>query len=482
MEKITSLQKEKKIKRTNSFTKLKINHTESTDKIIEKIIKYLYSDLKKNNVDLSKFSEYLNFKHFKLGSVIELPEYESNALKGSFCSNKDGFCQGYEISILDKNNVDLTVLTNVRDISKKALKSAYWRMNHSKVYTNFLRICDAKYIYGIFKLLDITYEYCITQKDEILSNNFSEISLYGNCYSEEDINSLININHIKGISTLFRMSKKKKQLIVDLVASKQLSDFNIELMDQYERDVQHQVARAFETKKNIPDKIQSVMKNNDFLNYFSYVELDAETDLKRFSVVEKEWLYISNLFNLELLNVQPELRFRKLGKHRALGLYFPGLKCLCVDITSPSSFIHEFGHHIDYTYSEKPLSLQAEFRNIIRLYTKFYDLQREDNKSLKNKRNYYLTPTEIFARTFELYLVNKNVETSFLKDKKNMIINDGYPDFNKNALNKINAYFDSFNFNFMALKKESIKEEIKETVNLVMEEIKYKNLKQVCFF
>jgi len=224
------------------------------------------------------------------------------------------------------------------------------------------------------------------------------------------------------------------------------------------------------------------MKNNDFLNYFSYVELDAETDLKRFSVVEKEWLYISNLFNLELLNVQPELRFRKLGKHRALGLYFPGLKCLCVDITSPSSFIHEFGHHIDYIYSKKPLSLQAEFRNIIRLYTKFYDLQREDNKSLKNKRNYYLTPTEIFARTFELYLVNKNVETSFLKDKKNMIINDGYPDFNKNALNKINAYFDSFNFNFMALKKESIKEEIKETVNLVMEEIKYKNLKQVCFF
>ncbi|CAG9717876.1 hypothetical protein CNEO4_650010 [Clostridium neonatale] len=93
----------------------------------------------------------------------------------------------------------------------------------------------------------------------------------------------------------------------------------------------------------IPQRILKVMKNNKFLENFSYVELDSDTDLEKFSIVEKEFLRIRKLFNMSEVK-KAELRIRKLGKHKALGLYYPGLRCLCVDITSPSSFMHEFGH------------------------------------------------------------------------------------------------------------------------------------------
>ena len=478
MEKITSLQREKRTHVSN-FSKLKINIQDDLDKIIDKLIKFISSDLKKNEIDLSKFNQYLTFNNFTLSKIVELPKLESNCIRNSLCHDKEGFCQGYEITLKDSKDVELTLLTNSRDISKRAIKSVYWRIRNSKNYTYNQCICDAKYLYGLFTLLDITYDYCISNKEELF--NFSEVSIYDNSYSEEDIHSLINMNKIKGCSTLFRLSKKMKHLIIDVAITKQLSDLNIELMKNYEKEVQHEVARAFETKKNIPDKVKSVMQNNKFLNYFKYVELDADTDLEKFHVVEKEWLQISKLFNLNELNIKPELRFRKLGKHKALGLYYPGLKCLCVDITSPSSFLHEFGHHIDYTYSDTPLSLKANFREIIKIYSRNYDKQREDNKYLKNKRNYFLTPTEVFARTFEMYLTDK-IETSFLKDKKDMNISNGYPEFSKYDIKKINSYFDKFDFNFIATKEDIIKEEINKQTNLVLDEIKYTSLKQVSFF
>lgn len=478
MEKITSLQREKRTHVSN-FSKLKINIQDDLDKIIDKLIKLISSDLKKNEIDLSKFNQYLTFNNFTLSKIVELPKLESNSIKNSLCSYKEGFCQGYEITLKDIKDVELTLLTNSRDISKRAIKSVYWYIRNSTNYAYHQCICDAKYLYGLFTLLDITYDYCISNREELF--NFSEVSLYDNSYSQEDIDSLINMKKIKGCSTLFRLSKKMKQLIIDVAITKQLSDLNIELMKNYEKDVKHEVARCFETKKNIPEKIKSVMQNNKFLNYFRYVELDADTDLEKFHVVEKEWLQISKLFNLNELNIKPELRFRKLGKHKALGLYYPGLKCLCVDITSPSSFLHELGHHIDYTYSDTPLSLKINFREIIRIYSKNYDKQREDNKYLKNKRNYFLTPTEIFARTFEMYLTDK-IETSFLKDKSDMNINNGYPKFSKYDIKKINSYFDKFDFNFIATKEDIIKEEINKQTNIVLEEIKYTSLTQVSFF
>ena len=478
MEKVTTLKKQKG---TKNFTKLKINTNEHIDKIIDKIIKFIYKDLITNKVDLSKFNEYLKFDNFTLSDVSELSNSDSNAIRDTLCKDKSNFYQGYDISIEDCNNNSLNVYTNTTDIAKRAINSITWQINRTSSKSNYLSICDAKYLYGMLKMLDITYEYCISNENEILNTNFADISLYNNSYSKEDIRSLVDMDKIKGKARLFLLPRKVKQLIVDIAVSKQLEDYNIELMEQYDRDIQKEVARAFETKKNIPGKILKVMNSNKFLNYFSYVELDADTDLDKFRLVEDEWERIIKMFDLNKLDKKPELRFRKLGKHRALGLYYPGLKCLCVDITSPSSFMHEFGHHIDYTYSTRPMSLQYEFRNILREYTKAYDKPRGEDKYLYNKRKYFTTPTEIFARTFEMYLVNKKIETTFLKEKKDMNIINGYPEFDEKVINQINDYFDSFELDFKKFEEEKVRKDIKSRMNVIIEDIKYNSLEQMCF-
>lgn len=45
-------------------------------------------------------------------------------------------------------------------------------------------------------------------------------------------------------------------------------------------------------------------------------------------------------------------KVRKLGNHKALGLYYPEAKVLVVDVDSPSSFIHEYGHLLDYKFGK----------------------------------------------------------------------------------------------------------------------------------
>lgn len=478
MEKITTL---KRKKGTKNFTKLKINPTDRVVNIIEKIVKFIYKDICFEDYDLSNISECFKFNNFSI-SVIKLDDTDSNMLRNGFCKDKTTFFQGYSISIEDCNNTNIQVLTNCSDI-KKSARNARWRMpGNSKLWQDYQRVSDIKYLYGMLKLLDITYDYCINNLTEILNSNFKSISLYDNTYSNEDIISLVNLEKVIGRSSLFIIPTKIKQLIVDVGISKQLEDFNITLMEQYDRDIQKEVARAFETKKNIPAKFLKRMENNKFLNYFSYVELDSDTDLSKLGLVENEWETIVNLFDLSKLDKVPELRFRKLGKHRALGLYYPGLRCLCVDITSPSSFMHEFGHHIDYTYSDRPMSLQYEFRNILREYTRAYDKQRGENAYLSRKRNYFITPTEVFARTFEIYLVNKKVDTSFLKNEEDMNITTGYPEFDENVINQIINYFDSFNLNFKLYEEVKVKKDIRKTLKKEIEDIKYSLLEQVSFF
>ncbi|WP_315069190.1 hypothetical protein [uncultured Clostridium sp.] len=475
MERITTLKKEK-TKRT--FSKLKINPKDNMVKIFDNIIKFIYRDLK-DVEDLSKFSEYLKFNNFSISNVEELSVRESDSIRNSFYTkDKKNFYQAYSLTIVDYNTKALNILTNTVDIAPRARRKI-WPV---RTFTTFQRICDIKYIYGMLKVLDIVYEYCVSN-EEILSESFKDYSLYGINYTKEDVKKLVSLENIMGVVSTFRLTSKMMALIIDVILIKQASDYNILLMEQYSREIHSEVARAFETKRNIPLKIQKVMKSNKFIKDFSYVELDSDTDLSKFVLLEKEYLRIRGVFFTDKMDIKKaELRVRKLGKHKSLGLYYSTLRCLCVDITSPSSFLHEFGHHLDYTLEDRPLSLKFNFLPIIREYTQFYDSQRGESKYLRNKRKYFLTPTEIFARTFEMYLVNKELETSMLQAKENMSILNGYPDMDSRSLSMINSYFDAFNFNFKALIEEKIKNEIKDVVSKTIEDIQYKELKQISFF
>lgn len=210
------------------------------------------------------------------------------------------------------------------------------------------------------------------------------------------------------------------------------------------KDSQTQYAKSYQTKKNIPQRIVSAMENSVLNRYFGYVEYDESVDLSKVREIEKEFVAFKETYFPSINSTDNSIRFRRLGKQKAAGLYYPACQCLCVDINNPSSLIHEFGHLIDYTYDN--LSLQKEFMSIISLYSDEIhqimltdeNMKKRMNSNTKYNLHYYTMPTEVFARCYELYCKNElGISNSLIKASGN-----AYPDSEElNA--KIREYFDT---------------------------------------
>ena len=192
---------------------------------------------------------------------------------------------------------------------------------------------------------------------------------------------------------------------------------------------------------------------------FRKVEVDTqkyegkEFDYSLFRKVEEDFEEICN--KLPHASAQPELKFRKLGKHKATGLYAPFLNILAVDVRNTESFIHEYGHYLDYKHGNKAsesYSLEDNFEHIITAYSnnfKIISKKMEDDLlsrlmkaskesipsvvSLEEQRlsselallkqtvkmfDYFTTPTEIFARGFELWVYETITSNSSLLASK----------------------------------------------------------------
>ncbi|MRN07704.1 MULTISPECIES: hypothetical protein [Lactobacillaceae] len=188
--------------------------------------------------------------------------------------------------------------------------------------------------------------------------------------------------------------------------------YNIVRQQRYERDLDKQThAKSWETKKNIDKATQQIMDRSSLHQYFSKIELDNDVDLKAFGYFEDEVKRLMS--HMPLANDKNILRLRKLGNHRALGMYVPSLDTIVLefrkqsevrkdsngDMAGISSFIHEYGHYLDYRLSKWPLSLENNFKPLIMQYTK-----NLANSNLSDSKVEYLTtPTEVFARGFELW-------------------------------------------------------------------------------
>lgn len=173
-------------------------------------------------------------------------------------------------------------------------------------------------------------------------------------------------------------------------------------------------ARSFEDKKNINNYILKAMEDNKFLKEnFKYVEIDNDVDLEQFNKIEKDYEYLIDNKILPKLPEKIDLRFRKLGKMKVgsgmgvAGVYFYGVKTITIDISNEYSFVHEYGHALDYlsAYNKETISLESDFEPIVTKY-------RENLRTAYNYMDYkdvayYSEATEIFARGFELYIKNK---------------------------------------------------------------------------
>ncbi|MCA1066153.1 hypothetical protein QTG56_25195 (plasmid) [Rossellomorea sp. AcN35-11] len=193
---------------------------------------------------------------------------------------------------------------------------------------------------------------------------------------------------------------------------------------EIEQAKQYEIARSFETKKNIPQLHLDKMKNNAFLSRYSYVEIDELLEIPEFEKLEEEFRKLQKLTFVPYSD--GSFRIRRLGRQKAAGIYYSHVNATVID--NPSSYIHELHHQIDYTTSKDGLlSESIAFRPVFEAYKKSVNeavevlpdtdlFKSQWNGTSKYNKNYYLDPAEVFARSAEIYLSEvKQIETSFLK-------------------------------------------------------------------
>src|SRR5699024_2039384 len=95
---------------------------------------------------------------------------------------------------------------------------------------------------------------------------------------------------------------------------------------------------------------------------------------------------------------EPSLRIRYLGKHKATGVFFPHANTIAVDVRDSSSFVHEYGHYVDLVTQDNA-SVGRGFREVVDSYSRKVEMPA----GMESKSGYYSTPTEVYARGFEMY-------------------------------------------------------------------------------
>lgn len=248
----------------------------------------------------------------------------------------------------------------------------------------------------------------------------------------------------------FLFEDKRVSLLADLFYFIAKEKYQLSEMARHYRELDGEYAKSFMSKKLNVQKVKDAMEKSIFNQYFGFVEFDEETDLAEVEEVAKEFQALKDTYLRGVNSKENVIRFRKLGHHKASGLYYPGFACLCVDIRSPKSLAHEYGHLIDYTYGN--LSITASFMKVREAYEEEFNSYLEDlpedssmakvlNGKTKFNKNYYLKATEVFARCFELYLsVCLGVRNSIVPIPSEL--RDGIYPQSGYFLSSVKSYFD----------------------------------------
>ncbi len=239
------------------------------------------------------------------------------------------------------------------------------------------------------------------------------------------------------------------------------SVYEVVVQHEYEKNLESQFrADPSTTKANINEETQKVMDNTELKEYFKFVELDNDVDLKLFGDFEREMHRVQEVLP-KINDTKPDLRLRKLGNYKAAGLYFPFNKTIALDFRSDStenrdeykpsepgirSFIHEYGHYLDYNLVNSDgmttsLSLEPEFRPIIEKYVEQLKENGIYSQSHGKTANYYAVPTEVFARAFEVYAYEKGLRSPLMKSE-DYGTEPQYVSFTPEIREEITKYFD----------------------------------------
>lgn len=153
-------------------------------------------------------------------------------------------------------------------------------------------------------------------------------------------------------------------------------------------------AGVFEDKLSCDEAHRGAAASSLFARRFAHVEIDDSVDLGQFARLDREAAELADKGWLPAIGSDNSIRFRLCGRHRAIGVYSPSLKAIAIDPRAPRSGAYDFEHG--------QLSAKPGFRSIL-------DRQRAalSGMDLTDSRlTYWSTPTEVFARAYELHLLS----------------------------------------------------------------------------
>lgn len=191
------------------------------------------------------------------------------------------------------------------------------------------------------------------------------------------------------------------------------------VFDPVSRTKLRKKAKTFERKKQCSRRVLLLEISSPLNNFFTGgVEYDGRLHWGRLETFIEDFdLFIDSLHVSPAWGEGVELKFRRLGHHRADGLYYPDQAILVLDLKSSRSFAHEFAHLVDYRAShgrQKPngagaFSSSDAFRPFHELLVTQMDRRGKDDARLKGKSgrlswSYFTSPAECFARAFEQFV------------------------------------------------------------------------------
>jgi hypothetical protein len=306
------------------------------------------------------------------------------------------------------------------------------------------------------KVLSDSRSFSRANLNRALPTDYTSVNRYASTVRESIAESLVlsdpdvtiaealeeaSIEDLSRVLDALRAGDKVEQLASErlerIILSRSYNEFLQGMMDRM-YDVQHQrkyeqkiadsqSASVYKEKKNIPDTHIAAARASQFLTSgdFKHLEIDESVDLEVLKEIEREWEKLREL--VPHTDQKATLRFRKTGRHRAAGVYHPSHGNIAVDPRHPSSFIHEYLHHLDYTMmSPDQTGLGKGKRSQLSLSTEYMKLLHKVQKEMRNhpelaantKLDYYTTPTEVFARGGELALYWSGVRTSLSGDEE----------------------------------------------------------------
>lgn len=223
---------------------------------------------------------------------------------------------------------------------------------------------------------------------------------------------LTSLSHTDGSKDLEAINTGSKIEVLQAVAAmedSQTEGRNFLAQKKHVRESTGRVATVWTDKKS-PDQTHRQMMETTSLaasngGDFRSVEIDNDVDPDMYADFESAYNEIAHRLPRLSAARRPEIRIRKLGKHGSAtsevnGLFNPARNAVAVDVSTSESFIHEMGHHYDLV-AKNNASLSADFKSVTRAYSRSLD---EDDVS---HREYLTTPTEVMARGFERYAVER---------------------------------------------------------------------------